>query len=223
MHFSRMYLNPQRRAARELLGDPHGMHKAVLSCFPPDGNEGGPGRVQWRVDREAERVALYVVSPTVPSFEHLQESAGWANQKSWDTADYVPLLRRLDTAQRFNFRLTANPVHTLTENGKKRRVPHVTADHQLRWLLERQKEIGVHFPKLPSGGASEVDVSVRVTGRERIQFRRRDGRVTLVRVTYQGVLEVRDALKLQSALINGVGKAKGYGCGLLTLSKLGAA
>lgn len=222
MNFSRMHLNPQRRGTRALLASPHEMHKAVLSCFPPDADNEAPGRILWRVDSSAPKVALYIVSPAVPSFEHLQETAGWSEQKSWESADYGPLLRKLDHGQRFRFRLTANPVHTVTDAGIKRRLAHVTAEHQLRWLHERQGMMGVAFPPLGTGSEVEGELAARITGRERVHFRRRERRVTLVRATYEGLIDVQDPEKLRAVLTEGIGKAKGYGCGLLTLSAAGA-
>ncbi len=40
----------------------------------------------------------------------------------------------------------------------------------------------------------------------------------MVRATYEGMLEVADVEKLKKVLTQGIGKAKGYGCGLLTLA-----
>lgn len=221
MYLSRMYLNPQRRGARSLLASPHEMHKAILSCFPPDGNEGLPGRVLWRVDQHAEKTTLYITSPSLPSFEHLQETAGWSNQVSWRSADYIPFLRKLEVGQRFAFSLAANPVHTVTEDGVKRRLPHVTAEYQLKWLLERQQQMGIQIPDLTSEVDQTIGVDARVTRREHLKFRRRQGNITLVRAYYGGNLVVRDPLKLRSVLMDGIGKAKGYGCGLLTLAPAG--
>ncbi|MEV5086000.1 type I-E CRISPR-associated protein Cas6/Cse3/CasE, partial [Streptomyces sp. NPDC056159] len=45
--------------------------------------------------------------------------------------------------------------------------------------------------------------------------------VSLVTVTFDGRLEVTDPQLLRRALTQGIGKAKAYGCGLLTLAPLG--
>ena len=103
MYLSRMYLNPQRRQGRALLASPQKMHAAVLSSFPPIPVESDE-RVLWRLDRVHEKCVLYMVSPGVPSFEHLQEQAGWSQQQTWDTRDYSTLLDRLLRGQRYYFR-----------------------------------------------------------------------------------------------------------------------
>ena len=43
--------------------------------------------------------------------------------------------------------------------------------------------------------------------------------VTLKLATFQGTLKVTDPRALRSALANGIGRAKGYGAGLLTLAR----
>ncbi|EXU63555.1 CRISPR-associated protein Cse3 [Streptomyces sp. PRh5] len=45
-------------------------------------------------------------------------------------------------------------------------------------------------------------------------------RVTLVTVTYDGRLTVTDADRFRATLTQGLGKAKAYGCGLMTLVPL---
>ena len=57
-----------------------------------------------------------------------------------------------------------------------------------------------------------------VVQRETQRFKRGGSQVTIVRATFQGVLEVTSADALREALVNGVGRAKAYGCGLLTLA-----
>lgn len=207
MYLSRMKLNPQRRQAKALLGSPQMMHAAVMAAFPPGANQSDE-RVLWRVDQHRETVSLFVVSPIVPSFEHLQEQAGWSQQKTWETRDYTPLLDRLTKGQRYAFRLTANPVHTVSTGSGKKRLAHVTVAHQLRWLEERQDRMGVRL----------MPESYDVVHREIRKFRRQARTVTLSQVTFEGCLEVTDAHHLNSVLRSGIGKGRAYGCGLLTLA-----
>ncbi|RSZ63182.1 type I-E CRISPR-associated protein Cas6/Cse3/CasE [Corynebacterium hylobatis] len=215
MYLSRMYLNNQRRQTRALLANPQMMHAAVLSSFPPDSSaQTEEGRVLWRIDRTREETALYVVSPSIPSFEHLQEQSGWAQEPSWQTSDYSQMLNRITKGQRYAFRLTANPVHTVTEEGKKRRVAHITAEHQLRWLIERQEQLGARIADDAGEPTASVNRSTRMV------FNRNGRRVTIQQVTFDGVLEVTAADSLRLVLTSGLGKARGYGCGLLTLAPL---
>src|SRR5690606_23959414 len=66
-------------------------------------------------------------------------------------------------------------------------------------------------------------VNFAVTDRQDASFKRRSRTVTIRRVQFDGVLAVTDADQFRSTLTQGVGPAKAYGCGLLTLAPLTAA
>lgn len=216
MYLSRMELHPRRRGARELLSSPGKMHGAVMDAFPRDLiNE---KRVLWRVDTLSDRSLLYIVSPDKPSFEHIQEQAGWANEQSWAIRDYTPLLQGIMRGQTYAFRLTANPTHTVTlENGQKKRLAHVTVKQQTQWLVDRAESMGLVFPEAEDW---QNQPALSVVGREMAKFPRKGKTVTISKVTYEGLLEVRHADALRSVLTDGIGRAKAYGCGLLTIASV---
>ncbi|WP_166851578.1 type I-E CRISPR-associated protein Cas6/Cse3/CasE [Isoptericola sp. BMS4] len=207
MYLSRIQINPVRRGGRKLLGSPQAMHAAVLAAFPQADEE--RGRVLWRVDRDGPRTWLYVVSGPEPDFAHVVEQAGWpTTQSTWAVRPYGALLGRLEAGQTWAFRLTANP--TRTSGGK--RYGHVTAAQQQEWLLSRAAGWGFAV----RGGTGAPDVVVHDRRVDRFQ---RSGRtVTIAKATFDGLMTVADADALRSALAHGVGPAKGYGCGLLTLA-----
>lgn len=212
MHLSQFEINPARRGARLLLGSPQAMHAAVLSGFPG----GAAGRVLWRVDRWPHRTYLYLLSDSPPDLTHLVEQAGWPTTQTWRTGDYEPVLDRIAPGDRYGFRLTANPTRSTRVHPERRsqRVGHVTADQQLQWLLERSDRLGM--------GLIEGDEpTVRLVGREVLSFRRGGSTVTVSTATFEGRLVVEDASRLREAIQQGIGPAKAYGCGLLTLAPIG--
>lgn len=218
MFLTRFELNPVRRGARHLLASPHRLHAAVLAGFPTDQREPTPqGRILWRLDQRSRQTLLYLASPHQPDLTHLTEQAGWPATQRWDTRPYTPLLDRLNTGQHWAFRLSANPVHngpsTPGERGK--RHGHVTITQQTRWLLDRAHHNGFTIPET-TGKEPDVAVHARHTWRFP-----RDGRtVTLATAVFEGRLETTDPDALRHALTHGIGPAKGYGCGLLTLAPL---
>jgi CRISPR system Cascade subunit CasE len=173
--------------------------------------------VLWRVDRGQDHsTQLFISSPLPPDLTHLVEQAGWPTTHTWDTRDYRPLLDRLVEGQRWAFRLTANPVrHVRIDDSDAQTKPHghVTADQQLGWLLSRTEALGIDV-YFKSDGAPTVLVRDRRT----IRFGRNGSTVTLVTATYEGIVHIADAERLRQALVNGIGRAKGYGCGMLTLA-----
>lgn len=222
---ARMSLNPATRGGRKLLTNRQAMHAAIMAAFSPEAHDQMDGRVLWRVDRDAHRHVLYTVSPAEPDLTHLVEQAGWAGQ-SWDAVSYDAFLGRLTRGQVWGFRLAANPVRAVAREGARSKVlPHVTPAQQVGWLEERSAGWGFSLVGSVDGGTTEETKrsSVLVSQRHDDRFGRAEGatgrrsKVTLRIAQFDGTLEVTDADALRSALVAGMGRAKGYGCGLMTL------
>ena len=232
MHLSRIQINPARRQGQRLLASPQAMHAAVLASFPQDGDE--RGRVLWRVDRDETKRWLYVVSQPAPDFAHIVEQAGWqTTHDTWAVRPYAQLLGRLETGQRWGFRLTANPTRSTTSHGpvrsrhdelqphaagsdrpRSKRYGHVTVEQQCSWLLERAERWG--FAVDERDGVPDLVVRERRVER----FQRKARTVTVAKATFDGVLTVTDVAAFREVLVSGVGPAKAYGCGLLTVAPL---
>lgn len=225
---SRILLNPQKRGARKLLTNPQAMHAAVRAAFPPDINE-SDARVLWRADSGGPTTTLYIVGPEPPELDHIVEQAGWATRPG-DTADYAPFLDSLKRGQQWSFRLVGNPVKSLSREGPQRGkvVPHVTASQQTEWLLSRAAAAGFEVVDVPGSGPDVI-----VTKRSDLSFRRRKpgegpksqangGSVFVRTARFDGRLEVTDVDALRCTLTQGIGRARAYGCGLLSLAKAGA-
>lgn len=225
--FTKFLLNPQKRGGRKLLTNPQAMHAAVRASFPPD-LDSESARILWRVDSNGHEHALYVVGPTEIDPQVIDDQAGWPIRPA-QSADYGPLLDGLRTGHERAFRLTANPVHSLPpEPGEKRGkvLPHVTPAQQVEWLTQRASQHG--FEILRRGdGPDSGDLEVIVDQRKDVQFSRRDtessrtGRVALRTARFDGKLRVTDVDAFRAALTQGIGRGKAYGCGLLTVARIG--
>ncbi|MFB7296466.1 type I-E CRISPR-associated protein Cas6/Cse3/CasE [Streptomyces rubiginosohelvolus] len=250
MYLTRFRVNTGRSDARHLLGSPHRVHGAVNCSFPtPPSRDGSGPRVLWRVDRNGtSETLLYIVSPSRPDLTHLVEQAGWpaSDEPGWKTFAYADFLTALHPGDTWGFRLTANPVHNIRhqyvgEGEPTKRAAHRTPRHQMRWLLERQEKSGfeiVQKPEdrrlLPVGDEYELVVRDQTPLRFRrplkerekqAQTARRAGRsgggdVQITKVTFDGRLRITDPDAFRRTLTQGLGKAKAYGCGLMTLAPL---
>ncbi|WP_228785764.1 type I-E CRISPR-associated protein Cas6/Cse3/CasE [Nocardia cyriacigeorgica] len=218
-----MQINARRQGARVLLSSPQAMHAAVCAGFA-DARATSEGRVLWRVDTyAAHRVFLYVASPDKPDFTHIVEQAGWPTSETWDTRSYDGLLDGLRAGQRWQFRLTANPVHAGRHSkwDDTKPVGHVTVAQQEQWFLTRTDGWGFRVAPRSAPNALDGELELRISDRGVRRFKRGDTRVTITTATYEGIIEITDPNALRRTLAHGVGRAKSYGCGLMTLAHPG--
>ena len=118
--------------------------------------------------------------------------------------------------QRLRFRLTANPIKTIKDEGgrtdgkgeiKQCRVPLIKQEEQFDWLARKLD------------GAAQLDEAI-IQSRQAMHFRAPGGKAgKIVAVTFEGALRVRDSEQLNTLLTNGIGPAKSLGCGLLSLAR----
>lgn len=225
---TKVLINPQRRQGRKLITNPQAMHAAVRASFPPDIDESS-SRVLWRLDSGEHAHNLYIVGPEKPTGELLVEQAGWDGRPA-QSADYDRLLGSLTKGQRWRFELVANPTFSEFKDGERGKVKaHVSVAHQLDWLYKRASKAG--FALAPRANDEVTDAErarwssqdeTSIIGRRTLDFRKEKNgrRVSIVTARYRGTLEVVDPVGLRETLSQGIGRARGYGCGLLTLAKI---
>jgi CRISPR system Cascade subunit CasE len=231
-YLSRIRLNPRRRESLRFLANPQRLHAAVLAGIS---RQPVTERALWRLEADSPYVhTLLVLTDSRPSWEHLLEQAGWsgAEEPQAETRSYDPLLSRVEPGHQFAFRVRANPVgatrHPNKPTASQRevlarerprgvRVPHRTVGHQLTWFTDRVARWGFELV-LTDAGVPDV----RIVAREHLSFTKRSAgsnrRVILSTATFEGVLAVKDPETAVTSLLQGIGPARAYGCGLLTLA-----
>lgn len=171
---------------------------------------------------------LYVVSPEKPDFSHLNETVGWQNAPG-QSLDYTKFTEKVQTGTQWLFRLQINPTKSLHSGKQDSRtrgkiIPLITDQQQIDWLQNRAAKLGFEIPSHgPEPLTSDNDSpQIRVVENRELRFVKVESdqtrrTVTLRKSVLEGKLIVTDELALRSALLNGVGRAKSYGFGLLTL------
>lgn len=245
MYLTKFPINMTLRESRRMLSSPYRLHAAIEGNFPEGCSHTDEGRVLWRVDRNPNGSAnLYIVSPMKPSLVGLDEQIGWPDcDRQWSTRDYGPLLEQIVDGQTYGFRLVANPVISrkaiVNERGDSKRIPHLTLLQQSSWLVGKAayQEAGIEPPEfLARQDSSRAERNGFVVTKEdgtgglklmlsdsrKISFTKGSDKkvITLLSVRYEGILEVIDADRLRHALTFGIGHAKGFGCGMLTIVPL---
>ncbi|MBI2887191.1 MAG: type I-E CRISPR-associated protein Cas6/Cse3/CasE [Chloroflexi bacterium] len=202
-----------------------------LKPFAPDGSQHVHGpRTEaqaflFRVDPlPGGRAAILVQSGARPDWEYAFYNAGYLLAGPPEVRPYDP---RFAANQRLRFRLLANPVRKVSPRsldswgnpfdarwiGKDVPVPAVELH---RWLERRAEENRARpgfrlvevFP--PQGG-----YLFWRKGKEEGPGRR------LRSARYEGILEVIDPAHFHNTLVRGIGPAKAFGCGLLSVAPLG--
>jgi CRISPR system Cascade subunit CasE len=216
MYLSRIELDTNNRETLRVLSSPQVLHAAVENCYPYLLKDSSPRKL-WRVDRLNGRIYLLLLSLGKPDFAHFA-SQFCSSDAQGESKPYDALLSRVSAGQRWQFRLRANPVHSVKDgantSGRGKVYAHVTVEQQKGWLRQRAQSCGF---ELTVGDNVE---SFDITQSDQLRFRRQDKFVTLGVATFEGMLRITDAGLFVKTLTEGVGRAKAYGCGLLTIAGL---
>lgn len=231
MFLSKLVLNPRDRQARRDLGSPYEMHRTILSA----GFDGVPksdlGRVLFRIDADPTGrtpPVVLVQSSREPRWDNLPVGYVLAEPVS------KPFDLHFRAGQRLRFRLRANPTKRVASKNERlggvmagKRVGLATETEQIRWLLRKGTAGGFRIPgewvqaKHPQTEEPFELPNFRVDaipeGRARNdKAGHRDG--SFVAIRFDGVLEVTNVDRFRETVFTGVGSAKGFGFGLLSVA-----
>lgn len=239
MYLSRLLLNPRHRAARADLGDCQSLHRTIMAAFPSARDTAARQQlgVLYRVETRPHtgEISLLVQSHEAPDWGHLP--TGYligldAGQKNQECKRVDEQYAAVGTGLRLRFRLRANPTRKIdTKSGPDgrrrhgRRVELREESAQVAWLRRKGEQHGFALGPVHAGPAAwngRVMPGDKVTGaRGEGSSAGRDQRMTFAAATFDGELVVTDAALFHAALEQGIGSAKAYGFGLLSVGPLG--
>lgn len=202
----------RKRSTMIALNFPQKLHGAIESAFDSEERK----RKLWRIDKLGEKTYLLILSEDKPDLSNAVLQFGVSEAGiGFETKDYLPLLERIQDGTVWHFKLTANPTVSSSEKcktGERGNVKaHISDQYQVKWLLDRAEKHGFAL--------NENEFCV--TGVKWYIFRKgaERNRVSILSVTYEGKLKVTDKKAFCEALINGIGREKAYGLGMLTVVK----
>lgn len=218
MFLTKLTINLRSHAFLRDVADVHDMHRTIMSAYPelpPTTTYRSQHGVLWRLDTVASGgLVQYVQSQTAPDWDRLPEGL---LLRPAEVRSLQPVFDAIAPGRRFAFRLMANPTRCVrVEDGKeqRKRVPIRQPAQQIEWLIGKGEQHGFVIPSSRRGAPDVVaNPAPRLVGK-----RREARRVTIDPVLYDGHLVVVDAAAFTAAMINGIGRAKAYGCGLLSLA-----
>jgi CRISPR system Cascade subunit CasE len=195
----------------------------VLVKGPASRNPYEIHRVLWRLfpeDADAKRDFLFRIELSDYSRAKILMQSNRQPERSSDTAQilawkvYRPILV---SGYQLRFLLIANPIKMINDENERKnasgeimkcRVPLLREDEQRAWI-ER---------KLRDAASIETLIIDRVPS---LNFRKiKESRVGRIQpVSFRGILKVQAAEAMNALVEAGIGPAKSFGCGLMSLAK----
>lgn len=195
---TRVVFDGADRRARHVLASRERLHALVEAALDAGGSDRAVRRL-WRLDRTRRGMVLYILADRAPLADMLRAQLGECEVASKDYAPFLGSLKAGDT-----LRLEATVCATHSVDG--RRVP-LAADGRGDWVRRQ----------LAAAGCEPV--SVRIAGSDDLRFGRRGRMVSLRAFRVEAVVRVADPATVRTLLTQGVGRAKGYGLGMVCPSR----
>lgn len=215
LYLSRLVVDPGTTAGRRVIADVYHTHQTLARAFDQLGPD---DRLLWRWEPgHPMQPALLAQSTIEPHWARIPPEVLNA-QPEVKNLSHLPAA--LTLGRRLAFALTANASRKIdTRTGPDgarrhgRRVPLRRPDDQLRWLHQRAEQHGfaLHTNHL---GVPDV----RVNTPTRLRGRRGQHHITIEATRYEGSLVVTDPDRFIRSIRSGIGPARAFGCGLLTVA-----
>ncbi len=225
-HFSRIILDPNNYRAKKLLQNisqnTYQEHQSLWNMFPDDPD--AKRDFIYRCEQRHLSRVYYVVSRRKPQ-----------QQDAWDV-ESKPYQPKILSQESLAFTLRVNPIikrkddkgkaqrhdvvmNTKTQLGysqlpptKRPPVAELIQTSGIKWLQDRKEKCGFDF--------DEQAVIIESYEQNQAYKQGNKGAISYSTMDFSGVLRVTDPEKFTETLLNGIGPAKAFGCGLLLVRRL---
>ncbi|MHA1145874.1 MAG: type I-E CRISPR-associated protein Cas6/Cse3/CasE [Candidatus Helarchaeota archaeon] len=246
-YLCRGFLNPYNKFVIKDLADPFNLLESVILLFSGKENEDKTtekesfrkkNKILYRLEffQFKNELSLLVQSEKHPNPEEFDTLRPQYFKEEMKVLDIEPFLNDLNEKIPYRFRLRANPTVKITEkeskNKAKKRIPLVKEEDQILWLIKRSKKCGFQVLNVNSNSGNNKDVYNLIprddnnflVNKPRIKYLKpkdkHGNRVTIFSTFYDGILKITDKQKIIEKIKNGIGPAKAFGNGLITLAPL---
>lgn len=217
LYLSRLTLNPGCAAVRGDLRNFYELHRTLSRGFSDDPDRYREARCLFRVEEAATPPQVLIQSTVPPDWSALQPGylSGEAESKAFSIC--------FEPGQRLHFRLLANPTRREPGNGVADPTTGKPKDGPRRALVSRNQAETVAscrawlLRKGEHGGFEPLFFDVEDRGVRHIL--RGGKRAPYAAISFEGVLQVTDPERLAETVAAGIGTAKGFGFGLLSLAR----
>lgn len=191
--------------------NPYQFHQALWKLFP--GYEDAERDFLFRVEQFQSGVGAQVLLQSAIKPEGNQQSPMLLAQREFALS--------IPSGQRLRFRLRANPIKTIKDSSKGTvmkkgktftktvRVPLLHEEQQQVWLERKLQD----FAQLETLIVQPEPVTYFRKAKED-----RSGKIQTV--LFDGIMTVTDPAEFEAQVLQGIGPAKAFGCGLLSVARV---
>ncbi|MEV8391800.1 MULTISPECIES: type I-E CRISPR-associated protein Cas6/Cse3/CasE [unclassified Streptomyces] len=205
---ARIQLNPHSRDVQRDLRYATEMHKTLMRMVPNDLGD-TPRRdtgLLYRLD-ETEHASILLVQATTPLTPN-RLPAGYGTA---DLKDLAPMFSALRRGLAVRYRITVNAAKRerlpLEDKGRRGRVIPLAGADADQWWAQRAEASGLR-----------LHTALATTTNPVVSRRKDVNPVKHSLIRYDGSATVTDPQLLTTALLDGIGRGKSYGAGLLSLA-----
>jgi CRISPR system Cascade subunit CasE len=209
MYLSKLLLDPVSHQVQREVANRYELHRTLTAQFPQEARQ--DINLLYRIelpDRQVyQPITLLVQTQIEPVWNALAESGLLTEQPQVKLFDPV-----IPDGRTFYFRLLGNPtVRRKQPDGSSKRVGLYTIEEQNDWINRKAEQAGFQINAVKSTDQGMIE-----------SIKRKNGRTFNIKhlsVQFDGILLVTNPERFQNTLVKGIGSAKAFGFGLLSLAK----
>ena len=206
MYLSRVELDYKKEETMMALSALNRFHGAVERSFPGD-----KVKTLWRLDSYHGKKYILILSDTKPDMTNFIKQFGVEGKDpAWECKEYDSFMERVMDGTKWHFRLTANPTFSkASKDGSRGKITaHTSPFYQKKWLIDQGAKKGFALDQ------NEFDI---VQSQWQNFTKRGERTISILLITFEGILSVKDSSEFKKVLKDGLGRSKAYGAGLMTL------
>lgn len=209
MFLSQLLLDPVSRQVRAEITNRYELHRTLTAQFPAECRMdiGLLYRIELPDSQVYQPIRLLIQTQIEPDWRGIDRS-GFVFETP-QVKEFVPDFK---VEERYCFRLLANPtVRRVQLDGKSKRVGLYKPEEQQSWISRKAKQGGFSIEALDIKNFGMIE-----------SIKRKDQHVFQIQhlgVQFDGILRVTHEEIFLKTLINGLGSAKAFGFGLLSLAR----
>ena len=212
MFLSKLILNPKSRQVQSEIANAYQLHRTIMRAFPerlePD------ERILFRLDVGQCNSGPFVLVQSVyePDWSFLKENTNYISFPVSGGIAVKEFQIGLKKGFLLQFRLLANPTYKKKLEGEKsgKRQGILKEEQQAEWLKRT----------LNAAGCELLEYSIQELGIRTSWSKSEMAPVKHFAILYEGRVRVDDPVSLKKGIISGIGPAKGFGFGMLSILKI---